>query len=85
MVMISYLRESPTIVIICMWTTWWLWCRWLHVVLILSNLILVISHIIILLRISSRSHRSINSSTNSLAQHKRDTTRSAKGYFVTWR
>ena len=22
--MISYLRESPTIVIICMWTTWWL-------------------------------------------------------------
>ena len=53
--MISYLRESPTIVIICMWTTWWLWCRWLHVVLILINLILVISHIILLLRISSRS------------------------------
>ena len=51
--MILYLRESPTIVIICMWTTWWLWCRWLHLVLNLSNLILVISHIIILLRIGA--------------------------------
>src|SRR3954463_7465124 len=85
MVMISYRRGSPNITIICMWTTWWLWCWWLHVVLIVINLILIISHIIILLRISSRSHRSINSSTSSLARLKRDTDRSAKGCFPTWR
>ena len=57
----------------------------LHVVLILINLILVISHIIILLRISSRSHRSINSSTNSLAKRKRNTACSAEVCFATWR
>src|SRR3954470_12820466 len=76
MVMISYLRGSPNIAIICMWTTWWLRCWWLHVVLMLINLILVISHIIILPHISSRSYRSINSSTSSLAKLKRDTGRS---------
>ena len=47
-----------------------------------DQLILVISHIIILLRISSRSHRSINSSTNSLAKCKRDTARSVEGFSV---
>ena len=84
---ISYLRWwcRPTITNIYLRSTCWWWCRWLHVVLILINLILIISHIIILLRISSRSHRSINSSTNSLAKRKRNTACSAEVCFATWR
>ena len=67
MVMISYLRVSPTIAIICMWTTWWLWCWWLHVVLILINLILVM---VIHLCSSSRSYISISNGTRILTRLK---------------
>ena len=80
---ISYLRWwcRPTITNIYLRSTCWWWYRWLHVVLILINLILIISRKIILLHISTRSHRSINSSTNSLARCKREMTRSVEGCF----
>ena len=76
--MISYMRWwcNPTVAIICMRTTSWWWCWWLHLVLILINLVLVI---VLLHDSSSRSYRSINSSssgTRSLSCLKRNTLRS---------
>ena len=88
---ISYLKWwcRPTITNIYLRLTCWWWCRWLHIVLILINLILIIAHILIILLGTSsnsrRSHRSINSSTNSLAKRKRNTARSAEICFATWR
>ena len=84
MVIIEYLRWwcRPTITNIYLRSTcWW----WLLVDLILIDLILIIARIFIILRISSRSHRSYNSRTNSLARPKKYTARLAEGCFATWR
>ena len=71
MVMITYLRWlcSPTIAMICMRMTWWRWCWWLHVVLILINPILImVLHLCSSSR--SRSYKSINSGTRILTRLK---------------